>query len=315
MNDAAPTVLLTDLLGRRVHDVEPAPRQGAWTETYFFRDGGRELVIRLGDTAWNFEKDRRFAEYASADLPIPRVLAIGEVGDGRYYAVSERAHGVFLEALGGDALRRALPSVFRMLDAMRVCNLSGTTGFGSPLPTFDGEHRTWRAFLLSVAEDQPALDENPVRGWRAPLETRPDAARTFDDGYARLTSWVDRCPEARHVLHGDLLYGNVLVDGARVSAIFDWQCATYGDFLHDVAWLTFWAPWYPALEAADVRTAIRQHYEEIGLVVPDLEERVRCYELHIGLAHFGYHAWRGEWDHLDRVARRTREVLAGPDGS
>ncbi len=148
-----------------------------------------------------------------------------------------------------------------------------------------------------------------MRGWRAPLDTRPDAARAFDDGYTALRSWVDRCPEIRHLVHGDLLYGNVLVDDARVSAIFDWQCATYGDFLYDVAWLTFWAAWYPALAAADVGTAIVRHYEEIGFTVPDLEDRLRTYELHIGLAHLGYYAWMGDWENLDRAARRTREVL------
>jgi aminoglycoside phosphotransferase (APT) family kinase protein len=197
-----------------------------------------------------------------------------------------------------------------MLDAMRAVDLSGTTGFGSPLPTFDGEHETWRSFLLSVAEDQPTLDENPVRGWRAPLETRPDAAQVFDAGYTALCAWVDRCPEVRHLVHGDLLYGNVLVDRDRVTAIFDWQCAVYGDFLYDVAWLTFWAPWYPALDAADVRTAIRRHDDAIGLEVPDFDMRLRSYELHIGLAHLGYHAWRADWDELDAVTRRTRQVLA-----
>jgi hygromycin-B 4-O-kinase len=309
VTDATPAAFLADLLGRDVHDVEPAPRQGEWTQTWFFRDGDRDLVIRFGDTAWNFEKDRRFGEHASVDLPIPRVLDVGEVGDGRYYAVSERARGVFLEALDGDDLRRALPSVFRMLDAMRAVDLSDTSGFGSPLPTFDGEHETWRSFLLSVAEDQPTLDENPVRGWRAPLDSRPDAARTFDDGYTALCTWVDRCPEIRHLVHGDLLYGNVLVDGARVSAVFDWQCAIYGDFLYDVAWLTFWAAWYPALGAADVRTAIRCHYDEVGVAVPRFDERLRTYELHFGLAHLGYYAWMQDWDNLGWTVGRTREVL------
>jgi hygromycin-B 4-O-kinase len=100
-----------------------------------------------------------------------------------------------------------------------------------------------------------------------------------------------------------------------VSAVFDWQCATYGDFLYDVAWLTFWASWYPALEAADLRTAIGRHYDEIGLTAPDLEERLRCYELHIGLAHLGYYAWMRDWENLDWTARRTREVLSGETAS
>ena len=301
---------LRERFGPALSDVVAAPRQGMWSRAYFFRDGERDLVIRFADTAWNFEKDRRFAAYASQDLPIPVVLEIGDAFDDLYYAVTTRAHGMFLEELDHDTMERALPAVFGALDAMRAVDLSDSAGFGSHLPNFDGERPTWREFLLAVNDDDPALTANPVRGWRGALESRPDAARTFDDAYAALVAWVDRCPDVRHLVHNDLLHGNVLVDQRRVSAIFDWQCAVYGDFLYDVAVLTFWGPWFPVLDAANVRTAIRRHYDEIGLVVPDLDVRLRCYEVHIGLCHLGYHAWMRDWDELDAVARRTREVLA-----
>jgi len=29
----------------------------------------------------------------------------------------------------------------------------------------------------------------------------------------------------------------LLVDGGRISTVVDWQCAMYGDFLYDLAWL------------------------------------------------------------------------------
>jgi len=302
--------LLEERYGTEVHDVAVAPRQGTWSTTYFFRVGTRELVIRFADTAWNFEKDQFFSRHASPDLPIPGVLAIGPAPGGLHYAVSERARGVFLEQLDAVAMRRALPAILRALDAMRCVDLCDRAGFGAPLPNFDGECPTWRDFLVAVADDNPRLDANPVRGWWKLLETRPDAVCTFRDAYAALTSRLDACPEVRHLVHGDLLYGNVLVDDDRVSAVFDWQCAGYGDFLYDVAWLTFWAPWYPGLAAMDVRAEVRRHYDTIGLDVPDFDARMHCYELHIGLAHLGYHAWRREWDDLEVTARRTREVLA-----
>ena len=68
--------------------------------------------------------------------------------------------------------------------------------------------------------------------------------RVFDAGYARLLGLVDARPEARHLVHSDLLNFNVLAEDDRVSAVFDWGAALYGDFLWDVAWLTFWQPWY-----------------------------------------------------------------------
>jgi hygromycin-B 4-O-kinase len=304
------TKFLVERFGNGVTDVAPAPRQGMWSSTYFFRDGKLERVVRFADTAWNFEKDRFFSRYSSPDLPIPSVLAIGAAHEGVHFAVSARAHGVFLEELDHAAMERALPALFRTLDAMRAVDLSETSGFGSQLPNFDGERPTWRVSLLAVADDEPESYENPVRGWWKRLETRPEAAQTFRDAYAALAARVDACPEARHVVHADLLYGNVLVDDDRVSAVFDWQCANYGDFLYDVAWLTFWAPWYPGLAAVDVRTHVRRHYETIGLDVPEFDGRLLCYELHIGLAHLGYHAWREEWVELEATAARIREVLA-----
>jgi hygromycin-B 4-O-kinase len=285
-----------------------------WSQAYFFRLGDEERVVRFADTAWNFEQDRWFARFGAEDLPVPAVLEIGDAFDGHSYAVSTRAHGHFLEQLGVQPTARALPSVLRTLDAMRAVDLAGTTGFGSLLPTFDGERSTWRDFLLAVDDDDPALEANPVRGWRPALDRRPDAARVFDDAYAALAAGVDACPEVRHVVHGDLLHRNVLVDHDRVSAVFDWQCALHGDFVYDVALLAFWAPWFPPLAAADVASAARRHYDDIGLEVPELGARMRCYALHIGLAHLGYHAWTGAWHDLDLVARRTREVLDGATG-
>jgi hygromycin-B 4-O-kinase len=308
VNLEAAVSFLTQHLGDGVEYVEAAPRQGAWSQTFFFRHDGRDLVIRFAEQSWNFEKDRMFSVHSSPALPIPQVLEIGEAFGGAY-AISERMHGDILEELDADRMCRTLPSLFGTLDAMRRIDLSSTTGFGAQLPDGNGEHATWRDYLLAVGDDQPTLEANPVRGWRAQLERRPEVARTFDRTLDELASLVDACPEVRHLIHSDLLYGNVLVAGDRVSAVFDWGCALYGDFLYDLAWLTFWAPWYPGLDAAGVERAARRHYDEIGLAVPDLQARLRCYEVHIGLAHLAFDSFAQEWDNLEWTERRMRQVL------
>lgn len=308
VDQAAAAEFLATRFGNGVGNVVAAPRQGAWSRAFFFRHDGRDLVIRFAEQAWNFEKDRMYAVHSSPDLPIPRVLEIGEA-NGSAYAISERVYGDILEELDVDRMLRTLPSLFGALDAMRGIDLSSTTGFGPQLPDGNGECPTWRAYLLAVGDDQPTLVANPVRGWRAQLDRRPHVARTFDRTLDELASLVEACPEIRHLLHSDLLYGNVLVAGDRVSGVFDWGCALYGDFLYDLAWLTFWAPFYPGLDAAGVGRAARRHYDEIGLAVPNLAARLRCYEVHIGLAHLAYHSFTQEWDHLEWTERRTLEVL------
>jgi hygromycin-B 4-O-kinase len=116
------------------------------------------------------------------------------------------------------------------------------------------------------------------------------------------------------VVHGDLLNRNVLVpaDGSRLTAVFDWACCAYGDFLYEVAWFIFWAPWRPGLAAIDFRTVILRHYHATGIEVPRFGERLRCYELHIGLTHLAYCAFaRDRGEDLHAVAWRTRQIL-GP---
>lgn len=70
--------------------------------------------------------------------------------------------------------------------------------------------------------------------------------------------------------------------------------------------------WHPGLAAIDFRSVIRRHYDATGVDVPGFGERLRCYELHIGLTHLAYCAFAGNRDDdLRAVARRTREIL-GP---
>lgn len=108
-----------------------------------------------------------------------------------------------------------------------------------------------------------------------------------------------------------MLNRNVLVaeDASRLEAVFDWGCSPAGDFLYEAAWLTFWAPWYPALEGLDFRRALREHYRSTGLVVEHFNERLNCYELQIGLEHIAYVTFTGRKDDQLDIARRTHDLL------
>jgi hygromycin-B 4-O-kinase len=301
---ATACAFLVERFGDRVVDVVEAPRQGAWSVAYFFSLGDGHFVLRFAPWSDNFETDRRIAEHSSADLPIPHVVEIGEAC-GYHYAVSERAFGSILEELDVATMRRAFPSVLRMLDALRAADVSSSAGFGPLTPGGDGRCASWREHLLGLADDPPGV----THGWRANLATRPDAERAFDEAYGRFAAVAHAMPELRHLVHSDLLYGNALVADDRVSAVFDWGCAMYGDFLYDAAWLSFFAPWFPGLDAVDVRASVRAHHDDLGLVVDDFDARMRCYEAHVGLASQSYQALIGDWDELARTARRTEAVL------
>jgi hygromycin-B 4-O-kinase len=243
--------------------------------------------------------------FARPELPVPKVLEVGEALGG-FYAISERHYGAFLEALNEREWRTLMPALLRSLDALREIEPpgSGVDWTGDEGSAASG----WRQWLVESLEDHPG---ERVGGWREKVREAPEVDAVFVDGEQALRSLLWACPEVRHVVHRDLLNRNVLVahDASRLAAVFDWGCSLAGDFLYEVAWFTFWEPWYPALEALDFRRVIADHYETIGLEVEHFDQRLACYEIQIGLEHIAYAAFTGREEYMNTIACRTRRIL------
>ena len=141
------------------------------------------------------------------------------------------------------------------------------------------------------------------------MAASPVGMGPFEEAYRRLRALADYAPEERHLIHSDLLHYNVLVEADGVTGVLDWGCAMYGDLLYDLAWLCFWQPWYPAWRRIDFRAEATRHYTAIGLDVPDFEERLRCCQIHIGLAGQAYMAYAGNWTDLRDTAQHTLDVV------
>jgi hygromycin-B 4-O-kinase len=202
-------------------------------------------------------------------------------------------------------MRALLPSLFAALDAARLAALSGTTGYGSWGSNGSAPYPSWRAALLDVGNDR-LLDR--IHGWRERLAASSVGIRPFEEAYAHLQALAEHVPKERCLIHSDLLHYNVLVQDNRITGVLDWGCGMYGDFLYDLAWLCFWQPWYPAWQDIDFREEARCHYTAIGLDVPHFEERLRCCQIHIGLAGQAYMAYAGNWTDLHDTAQRTLDV-------
>lgn len=308
VNEAQANAFLGARFGGDASAVVPIG-EGEWSKAYRFERGAAPYVIRFSAVEEDFAKDQLAMRYASRELPIPRVVELGEAGGG-FYAISERAPGGYLDALDGDQLRAVLPSLFTALDAARGVDLSATAGYGGWDARGIAPHATWRAALLDIGHDLPT---DRVHGWRERLAASSTGTGPFDQAAALLRTLVAACPEDRHLIHSDLLHFNVLVTGDRLSAVLDWGCAMYGDFLYDIAWLSFYQPWFPAWQAIDFRREAAAHYASIDLRVPDLEARLRCYEVHIGLGDQIWNAYQGNWEALATGARRTLAVAGGAD--
>jgi hygromycin-B 4-O-kinase len=213
---------------------------------------------------------------------------------------------VALDDCGEGEMRAVLPSLLKTLDALRDADLSGTAGFGLWHGDGRGEYATWREALEHVAKGADRRAEQ-----RDLLVRTRIGAREFDAAVARMRELLPFCPEDRHVVHNDLLYHNVLVDDDGV-VLLDWGASIFGDFLYDIALLTFWWPWYRKWPGIDIRREIERHYAEISFAVPAFSERLRCYELNIGVSHIHFQASHERWDDAAWTARHTLELVDAP---
>ncbi|MFN8443319.1 MAG: aminoglycoside phosphotransferase family protein [Caldilineaceae bacterium] len=278
--------------------------EGAWSRCFGFRHGDEELVIRFGKYVDDFEKDQRAYTLASPDLPIPNVLEIGEAFDG-YYAISTRAYGIPLEQVSASQWVALLPSLVSALEAMRKIDLSATTGFGGWGIDGNASMPSWSRFLFAALEDTP---DRRTHGWRKKLAAHPQAEATFVWGMDLLQQLVnDDVP--RSLLHCDLVNRNVLVEGNRLSGIFDWGCSIYGDHFYELAWFDFWSPWYPDLDIGLLHSGLEQHWREVGYTPVDKEARLAACYLHIGLDHLAYNSYTGDEVNLLATAARMRTLV------
>jgi hygromycin-B 4-O-kinase len=83
----------------------------------------------------------------------------------------------------------------------------------------------------------------------------------------------------------------------------------YGDALFEAAWLVYWWPWYPKWGAIDIDAALREHWQQQGTSLRDLDSRLLAYQLFIGLDHLAYTASRHRWADLAWNDRRIRQLL------
>ena len=272
---------------------------GSWSTAFGFRSAERSLVVRFGRYGEDYQKDRIAGGWARPRLPAPTVVEIGDAFEGAY-AVSTRLTGEPIDRLPPERLARAIDSLLDTLAVVHEVVLPGR-GYGMwAAPAGDAPHRTWRDFMTAVAH----RDDDRLRGWRERLAAVPMAQTVFDRANRVLESGGPGA-YGRHVVHSDLLYGNVLVSSDnRVSGVFDWGNSLAGDPVYDLAWLMFWAPWHPGIDAAHVRDVAEERYGSA-----DLGERLVHCQLHIAAETMQYQAFAGLRADLEATAGHATRLL------
>jgi aminoglycoside phosphotransferase (APT) family kinase protein len=203
--------------------VERVPSYG--TDNVLFRLGD-ELLVRLprlrasAAPRWaltQIEKDRMWLPRLAPHLPVavPEIVALGAPSEDypHTWAVYRWLDGE-PPTHGSSALAHDIATFLAALQRIDTTAAPPGTHRGGPLALRDADTRAALA-QLEKEVDVPAA----TAAWDAALATPP---------------W----PHDPVLLHGDLLEGNLLVRGGRLTAVIDWACACAGDpaFDYSLAW-------------------------------------------------------------------------------
>lgn len=209
-----------------------------------FRRGGSRFVLRRpsrnGSGSETIRREIRvLGALAATDVPHPRLIAgcpEEEVLGAPFYLM-EPIDG-FNVTVGMPQLHAGDPAIRREMGLCAVDAIArlgrvdhgavGLGDFGRVEGYLQRQAGRWRKQLEGYAVHP---------GWPGPAVL---------PGVERVGEWLDRnCPASftPGILHGDYTLANILFrnDGPQVAAIVDWELASIGDPLIDLAWLlTSW---------------------------------------------------------------------------
>jgi hypothetical protein len=193
------------------------------------------------------------------------------------YEILAEATGTLLSAFDGeeDRFRPLLYELGRFVGRLHGV---GTSGFGffdvRPLVRGDGAGGTrgtcsvWRDYVLR------RLDAHIAQCAALGTIHRDEERRIVEAFAAAEPSLADVEPV---LLHGDLGSHNVFTDGARITALIDWEDCLSGDPAFDVA---FWATFHPDRRHAAFLDGYRRERSLPG----DFELRFWLYYLRVALS-------------------------------
>ncbi|WP_409346510.1 phosphotransferase family protein [Paenibacillus sp. MBLB4367] len=266
---------------------------GNLSSVFSFNHSGSGYVIRFSGLEDAFQTERYIADLLSAQgVPYPRVIGQGTAGS-CVYAISERVEGIVVADLPEDGKSALLPDLVRVIAKMNQVKLdSSSSGYGWIDPDGNGRYPAWERFLVSFfQEDQTGTF---WEGWHDLFHTSFLEKDVFEECYARLMSYAPYNAPHRYFVHGDCHAWNILSDGRGITGIIDGNCV-YGDFLIDVSIAEGVIP------GRNVILAFRDHYERLGIPIPDFKERMlgaRYFKGLDGLRFYAKMGWKPAYKKL-----------------
>ena len=243
--------------------------KGWWSQAYSLRHDGKDWVLRINGSDKDFRKDQKAWELLHNIIPIPEIKMIGKFKDD-FFAISEKCHGTTLI----DEHVTSPEIVFSLFDALlriKAFNTKELKGWGLMNENFEGAYNSWEDWLLSFHNHkmdytlQQLVNDGLLESMLHKVALN------------RIKQLLPFCKTEKYLVHGDAGFDNVLCDEKEITGVIDWGEAALGDFLYDIAYLFF------NTETIDYKGYWRQFVQQRQIEVPFMEERLKCYQMIIGL--------------------------------
>ena len=276
--------------------------EGQESQVFSFWHADKEFVLRINPSIEGFLKDDyAYRNFSSSKIPIPKVIEYGQFDDKHAFCISEKVSVVTYEDADEAVVIALLPDITELWRSISETDISGTAGYGV-FSSKDGNapSGSWHDDLLSIF-DEKKYDWDKVKSIDGVDADLIDTLKT------KFLELVKYCPEERKLRHGDFGSNNVIIDPSvpKIVAIIDWDCASYGDSLVDIAGAYFWRTWLMCME----KTAT--YWEENLSSMQNYHERILCYQLLAGLYEIYENALDGDTETLNWCQERCRQILKG----
>ena len=184
-------------------------------------DERRSLILRIGppdDVHAGMELEARAqAAAAAAGAPVPHVL----IADDSPAALGNPF--LICDEIKGETIVRRIE---RQLDQTGRSRLLSQCA-----QALAAIHR---ADIGAVNDPQLSAQDQLVE-WRERLDAMGDTTATFEWAFR----WLDAhrpAPSPSRLVHGDYRMGNLIIDGADLAAVLDWELVRIGEVYEDLAW-------------------------------------------------------------------------------
>lgn len=283
---------------RAFHSIEPVLlppiSEGLESQVLAYKLEQEEYIIRLNQEISGYLKEKYCSDhFSTTKLPMPEIIDIGAFDTEHFYCITKRIPGITLEDSDNNTLTHLTDNVAHILDIIHNVDISKSTGFGPFDKTGVAHFTSWHTYLSASVDHK---DWNAL--FKSNLLDRTIIVPMLDT-FQRL---IETSPEVRCLVHGDFGANNVLTDGKKITGVIDWENALYGDPLHDIAGIYFWAPWLDCMQIQ------ANYFESQNLTSKPHRSRILCYQLKYGLEEIYGSAVSQDTNFLNWAIRRTLQI-------